>query len=88
MIIVQGRWVSLAGERGLRHHKTMGNSEGSNPVQRGDGRWQVTSATDEDGRSRRYAGGGTQRRRGRNLAAGRLRANLPARDRKYLGVVE
>ena len=32
-----------------------GNSEGSNPVQRGDGRWQVhIRHTDEDGRSRRF----------------------------------
>jgi hypothetical protein len=63
-----------------------GNSEGSNPVQRGDGRWQVhIRHTDEDGRSRRYTVYGSTPKEARAKASAvreRLRANLPARDRK------
>jgi hypothetical protein len=63
-----------------------GNSEGSNPVQRGDGRWQVhIRHTDEDGRSRRYTVYGSTPLEARAKASAvreRLCANLPARDRK------
>ena len=63
-----------------------GNSEGSNPVQRGDGRWQVhIRHTDEDGRSRRYTVYGSTPKEARDKAAEvreRLRADLPAKDRK------
>jgi integrase len=63
-----------------------GNSEGSNPVQRGDGRWQVhIRHTDEDGRSRRYTVYGSTPKEARTKASAvreRLRAKLPAKDRK------
>jgi hypothetical protein len=63
-----------------------GNSEGSNPVQRADGRWQVhIRHADEDGRSRRYTVYGSTPKEARAKASAvreRLRANLPARDRK------
>jgi integrase len=60
-------------------------------VQRGDGRWQVhIRHTDEDGRSRRYTVYGSTPKEARAKASAvreRLRANLPARDRKVtLGV--
>jgi hypothetical protein len=55
-------------------------------VQRGDGRWQVhIRHTDEDGRSRRYTAYGSTPKEARAKASAvreRLRANLPARDRK------
>src|SRR5215212_10348060 len=68
-----------------------GNSEGSNPLQRGDGRWQVhIRHTDEDGRSRRYTVYGSTPKEARAKASAvreRLRADLPARDQKVtLGV--
>jgi integrase len=63
-----------------------GNSEGSNPVQRADGRWQVhIRHTDEDGSSRRHTVYGYTAKEARDKAAevrARLRANLPAKDRK------
>lgn len=66
--------------------KRRGNSEGSNPVQRADGRWQVhIRHTDEDGSSRRHTVYGNTAKEARNKAAevrARLRANLPAKDRK------
>ena len=60
-------------------------------MQRGDGRWQVhIRHTDEDGRSRRYTVYGSTPKEARVKASAvreRLRANLPARDRKVtLGV--
>lgn len=60
-------------------------------MQRGDGRWQVhIRHTDEDGRSRRYTVYGSTPKQARTKASAvreRLRANLPARDRKVtLGV--
>ena len=55
-------------------------------MQRGDGRWQVhIRHTDEDGRSRRYTVYGSTPKEARAKASAvreRLRANLPARDRK------
>jgi len=55
-------------------------------VQRGDGRWQVhIRYTDENGRSRRYTVYGSTPKEARAKASvvrERLRANLPARDRK------
>jgi integrase len=55
-------------------------------VQRSDGRWQVhIRHTDEDGRSRRYTVYGSTPKEARAKASAvreRLRANLPARDRK------
>jgi integrase len=66
--------------------KRRGNSEGSNPVQRSDGRWQVhIRHTDEDGSSRRHTVYGYTAKEARDKAAevrARLRANLPAKDRK------
>jgi hypothetical protein len=63
-----------------------GNREGSNPVQRADGRWQVhIRHTDEDGSSSRHTVYGGTAKEARDKAAevrARLRANLPARDRK------
>ena len=63
-----------------------GNSEGSNPVQRADGRWQVhIRHTDEDGSSSRHTVYGSTAKEARDKAAevrARLRANLPAKDRK------
>jgi hypothetical protein len=63
-----------------------GNSEGSNPVQRADGRWQVhIRHTDEDGSSSRHTVDGGTAKEARDKAAearDRLRANLPAKDRK------
>jgi hypothetical protein len=60
-------------------------------VQRGDGRWQVhIRHTDENVRSRRYTVYGSTPKEARAKASAvreRLRANLPARDRKVtLGV--
>jgi integrase len=55
-------------------------------VQRGDGRWQVhIRHTDEDGRNKRYTVYGSTPKEARAKASAvreRLRANLPARDRK------
>jgi len=66
--------------------KRRGNSEGSNPVQRADGRWQVhIRHMDEDGSSRRHTVYGNTAKEARDKAAevrARLRANLPAKDRK------
>jgi integrase len=66
--------------------KRRGNSEGSNPVQRADGRWQVhIRHTDEDGSSSRHTVYGNTAKEARDKAAevrARLRANLPAKDRK------
>jgi hypothetical protein len=66
--------------------KRRGNSEGSNPVQRADGRWQVhIRHTDEDGSSRRHTAYGTSAKEARDKAAevrARLRTNLPAKDRR------
>ena len=68
------------------YHQTAGNSEGSNPVQRADGRWQVhIRHTDEDGSSRRHTVYGNSVKEARDKAAevrARLRANLPAKDRR------
>jgi hypothetical protein len=62
------------------------NSEGSNPVQRAYGRWQVhIRHTDEDGSSSRHTIYGSTAKEARDKAAevrARLRANLPAKDRK------
>ena len=60
-------------------------------MQRGDGRWQVhIRHTDGNGRSRRYTVYGSTPKEARGKASAvreRLRANLPARDRKVtLGV--
>ena len=47
-----------------------GNSEGSNPVQRADGRWQVhIRHTDEDGSSRRHTVYGSTAKEARDKAA-------------------
>jgi hypothetical protein len=56
MIIVQRRWLTLRRERGaaLSTTKRRGNSEGSNPVQRADGRYEHIRHTDEDGSSSRH----------------------------------
>jgi integrase len=66
--------------------KRRGNSEGSNPVQRANGRWQVhIRHTDEDGSSSRHTVYGNTAKEARDKAAevrARLRANLPAKDRK------
>lgn len=66
--------------------KRRGNSEGSNPMQRADGRWQILIRhTDEDGVSRRYTVNGITAKDARDRAGEikkRLLANLPARDRK------
>jgi hypothetical protein len=66
--------------------KRRGNSEGSNPMQRADGRWQILLRhTDEDGVSRRYTVNGITAKDARDRAGEikkRLQANLPARDRK------
>jgi integrase len=66
--------------------KRRGNSEGSNPVQRADGRWQVhIRHIGEDGSSRRHTVYGNTAKEARDKAAevrARLRANLPAKDRK------
>jgi len=66
--------------------KRRGNSEGSNPVQRADGRWQVhIRHTDEDGSSRRHTVYGNSAKEARDKAAevrARLRTNLPAKDRR------
>jgi integrase len=66
--------------------KRRGNSEGSNPMQRADGRWQILIRhTDEDGVSRRYTVNGITAKDARDRAGAikkRLLANLPARDRK------
>jgi integrase len=66
--------------------KRRGNSEGSNPLQRADGRWQVhIRHTGEDGSSRRHTVYGNSAKEARDKAAevrARLRANLPAKDRK------
>jgi hypothetical protein len=66
--------------------KRRGNSEGSNPVQRADGRWQVhIRHTDEYGSSRRHTVYGNTAKEARNKAAevrARLLADLPAKDRK------
>jgi hypothetical protein len=66
--------------------KRRGNSEGSNPVQRADGRWQVhIRHTDEDGSSSRHTVYGNTAKEARGKAAevrARLHANLPAKDRK------
>ena len=55
-------------------------------MQRADGRWQVhIRHTDADGRSRRYTVYGSTPKEARAKASAvreRLRANLPARDRK------
>jgi integrase len=63
-----------------------GNSEGSNPVQRADGRWQVhVRHTDEDGVSRRHTIYGSTPKEARDKATevrNRLRDHLPAKDRK------
>jgi len=63
-----------------------GNSEGFDPVQRADRRCQVhIRHTDEDGSNRRHSVYGSTAKRARNKAAvvrARLRANLPAKDRK------
>jgi hypothetical protein len=93
MIIVQGHRGEPRRRAGSAVNTTRrrGNSEGSNPVQRGDGRWQVhIRHTDEDGRSRRYTVYGSTPEEARAKASAvreRLRANLPARDRRVtLGV--
>jgi hypothetical protein len=63
-----------------------GNSEGSNPVQRSDGRWQVhIRHTDEEGRNKGYTVYGSTPKEERAKASAvreRLRATLPARDAK------
>jgi integrase len=71
--------------------KRRGNSEGSNPVQRADGRWQINLRyRDEHGIPQRMTVSGKTAREARENAdevRRRLRAHLPARDRKdTLGV--
>jgi len=66
--------------------KRRGNSEGSNPVQRRDGRWQIhIRHTDEAGASKRitvYGRTAAEARDKVNDVRARLRAQLPAKDRK------
>lgn len=66
--------------------KRRGNREGSNPRQRSDGRWQVhIRYTDEAGLSKRttvYGKTATEARDKADEVRSRLKAQLPARDRK------
>lgn len=66
--------------------KRRGNREGSNPVQRKDGRWQVhIRYTDDNGLGKRTTVYGTTATEARDKAddvRDRLRAHLPAKDRK------
>jgi integrase len=65
-----------------------GNSEGSNPVQRADGRWQINLRyRDEHGIPRRITLSGKTAREARDKAdevRRRLRSHLPAKDRKII----
>ncbi len=66
--------------------KRRGNREGSNPVQRKDGRWQVhIRYTDDNGVGKRttvYGKTATEARDKADEVRDRLRAHLPAKDRK------
>lgn len=66
--------------------KRRGNHEGSNPVQRKDGRWQVhIRYTDEHGLGKRttvYGKTAAEAKAKADEVRARLRAHLPAKDRK------
>lgn len=66
--------------------KRRGNREGSNPVQRKDGRWQVhIRYTDEHGLGKRttvYGRTASEAREKSDEVRDRLRAHLPVQDRK------
>ena len=73
------------GQPAVSTAKRRGNREGSNPVQRADGRWQINLRyRDEHGIPRRMTVSGKTARGARENADEvrcRLRAHLPARDR-------